>query len=167
VSNRSLHLLFLLLLATGAAFVLATSGALPASIATHFGAAGRPDAYMTRAGYQLYMLLMSVGFPVLLVGAIGWLPRRFPRRVNLPHRDYWMAPERREQTLALLARRALWLGCAVVVFVCAMHWLLLRANQSTPPQLPVAPFLVLLAGFLGFIAIWGIALHRAFRKDTA
>lgn len=166
MSDRSLRVLFLLLLGAGAGFVLATSAELPESVATHFGTAGRPDAHMTRDGYRLYMLLMAVGFPLLLVGAIGWLPRRFPRYTNLPRRDYWMAPERREQALALLARHALWLGCAVVVFVSAMHWLLLRANENTPPQLPVGPFLLLLAGFLGVAALWGIALYRAFQKDA-
>lgn len=167
MSDRSLRLLFALLLAAGALFVFVTAGALSERVATNFGPAGYANASMTRAGYRVYMLLMSVGFPVLLVGAIGWLPRLFPRHTNIPHREYWMAPVRQPQAFAILERHALWLGCAVVVFACAMHWLLLDANARTPPRLPLLPFLATLALFLGCVTAWGIALHRAFRRPDA
>jgi hypothetical protein len=167
VSNHSLRLLFALLLAAGALFVFVTAGALPERVATNFGPGGYADASMTRAGYRVYMLLMSAGFPVLLVGAIGWLPRLFPRHTNVPHRDYWMAPARQQQAFAILERHALWLGCAVVVFACAMHWLLLDANARTPPRLPLLPFLAALALILGCVAAWGFALHRALRRPDA
>jgi hypothetical protein len=166
LEDRLPRVLFLSLLAGAAAFVLATSGALPERVASHFGAAGQPNAYMTQAGYRLYMLVMTVGFPALMVVAIAWLPRRFPHLTNIPRRDYWMAPERRELALALLARRALWLGCALVLFACAIHWLLLRAHEVTPPRLPTVPFLLLLAAFLAFICAWALALYRAFHREA-
>jgi hypothetical protein len=167
VEDRLPQVLFVSLLGGAAAFVLATSGALPERVATHFGAAGQPNAYMTQAGYRLYMLVMTLGFPALMVVAISWLPRRFPHLTNIPRRDYWMAPERREQALALLARRALWLGCALVLFACAVHWLLLRAHAATPPRLPTVPFLVLLAVFLAFVGAWALALYRAFKGQAS
>ena len=166
MEDRLPRVLFLALLAGAAVFILATSDALPEQVATHFGATGRPNATMTQSGYRLYMLLMTVGFPVLMVAAMSWLPRRFPNLTNIPRRDYWMAPERRERALALLARRALWLGCGLVLFACTIHWLLMRAHQVTPPRLPTAPFLAVLAVFLAFIGIWALTLYRTFQRDA-
>lgn len=86
-------LLFGIVLAD-AAFIAATSGALPQRVATHFGAGGAANGWMPRNGCTWTMLVVRTVLPLLLFGALRQLPMCAERYVNLPHRDYWLAPGR-------------------------------------------------------------------------
>jgi len=74
-------------------------GLLPDVLPAHFDATGNVDGEMNKnlfygmfAGLHLMLL---VGFPVL-----ASLLRRMPNSViNVPNKEYWLAPERREQSL--------------------------------------------------------------------
>jgi uncharacterized membrane protein len=54
MSNRLLAIVFVVLMAAVAAFVIATSGSLPERVASHFDGAGNPNGYMTRDGYRTF-----------------------------------------------------------------------------------------------------------------
>src|SRR5262245_3767721 len=122
---------------------------------------------MTRAGYVRFMLVFVVVLPSLLVAAIGLLPRLLPQWVNIPNRAYWLAPERRDDSLAFLLAHACWFGVLMVLFLAAIHYLLLQANAASPPRLPTAPFVALLAGFVAGLAVWMVMLYRRFRSYPA
>ena len=83
----------------GAAVVASTSGALPPRVASHFGAGGAANGWMTRENYTWFMMLLTALLPLALLLALAWLPARFERWVNLPHREYWMASPQRAATL--------------------------------------------------------------------
>jgi len=153
-------------LAVVAAFVAITASLLPATIATHFDGRGVPNGYMSRDDYRLFMLILTVALPLLVVGTITWLPRRLPRWTNIPHREYWLAPERREATFAFLAAHAVWLGCLMAFFSGGVHALVMFANAESPPRLANGPFFVLLGAFVVAIAAWIIVLVWRFRKTT-
>jgi hypothetical protein len=150
-----------------ATYILASAGDLPPQVATHFGARGMPDAWMSRYGYTVYMLAFGVAFPLFIAAAIGALPRVFPDRVSLPYRDYWLAPERRGATLAYLAAHACWLGCGTSLMAAAFHWLLLRASRLAPPRLEIDLFLAILVASLVLLAVWILALVLRFRRPRA
>ena len=145
------------------AYVVATAPGLPERVATHFGGSGAADGWMTRAGYVRFILLFVVVLPSLLVAAIGLLPRLFPQWVNLPNRAYWLAPERREDSLDFLLAHACWFGVLIVLFMAAIHYLLLQANAASPPRLPTVPFVALLGAFVAGLAVWMVMLYRRFR----
>ena len=109
------------------------------------------------------MLFFTVGFPLLIVLVIAGLPRLMPRYTNLPNREYWLAPERRVQALDLLTIHALWFGMLLVLFMCAVHWLVVQANTQRPPHLANGPFLASLGLFLAALVVWIITLTRQFR----
>jgi uncharacterized membrane protein len=155
---------FVALLALGTALLLATVGDLPDRVPTHFGAGGIPNAWMTRSGYTVFMLAFTLGLPVLVAAAIGLLPRLAPRLVNLPHRDHWLAPERRDESLAFLGRQGCRLGGLMVLLAAGVHWLILRASRLSPPRLEEGLLVAMLAVFLVALAVWIIAMFRRFPR---
>ena len=82
-----------------------TASRLPLRVASHFDGAGTPDGWMLRGPYLWTMAGVSVGLNAFLVG-IFYSVRYFPTSTfNLPHRDYWLAAERRGETFAFLFAR--------------------------------------------------------------
>ena len=160
--RTSLTLIFVALLFAGAAFVVSTTAALPERVASHFGTGGHADGYMTRDGYRWFMLFFTAGFPPLIVLAIAGLPRLIPQYTNIPNREYWLAPERRAQAFDFLTTHALWFGILLVLFMCAVHWLVVQANAQHPPRLANGPFLMSLGLFLAALAVWIVTLTRQF-----
>ena len=158
--------LFVLLLVISATVIIATTSQLPAQVASHFGAGGAANGAMTRSGYLLFMLAFAVGVPLLVVLSMAVLPRLFGNAINIPNRDYWLAPARREATLRYITAHACWLGSLLTVFIGAIHLLLLEANATHPPHLPGAPFWTVLALFLVAMAFWSITLMLRFRNRS-
>ena len=155
---------FVALLVGATWFVLSTTASLPEYVASNFRGDGLANAFMHRDTYRWFMLAFAVGLPVVLVVLIAYLPRRFPGATNIPNRDFWFAPERREETLAYLTQCALQLGCLLTVFACGVHWLVIQANALKPPRLANGPFLTMLVVFLAILGIGIVALLRRFRK---
>ncbi len=58
---------------------------------------------------------------------------------------------------------ALWFGCMLVLFLCAVHWLVLKANMQQPPRLAHTPLLILLGSFLLLMVGWTVLFLRRFR----
>jgi hypothetical protein len=97
-------------------FMLATAGVLPDTVASHFNSSGAPNRFMSDQSYLLLMLALVVLVP-LSVGWLGrWVQQIPDELINLPHKDYWLAPERRAQTLSYLANWLQWSACVLVLF---------------------------------------------------
>ena len=90
----------LLLTAVVAIYQLATwFGPLPGIVPSHFDAQGNADDEMGKGLFVgLFVMLHAVflvGFPLL-----GVLIKKLPASmINIPNREYWLAPERRESTV--------------------------------------------------------------------
>ncbi|MDH4182220.1 MAG: hypothetical protein OEV46_09420 [Betaproteobacteria bacterium] len=148
----------------GLAFVAATSGALPPRVATHFGHGGAANGWMTREGYTWFALGFSLLLPLAVMVSIGFLPARFPKFVNLPHRDHWLAPPRREATLAWLRGFGAAMGLASALFAIGVHALILDANSRAPARLDETAFFAVLAAFVLALVGGTIALYAKFRR---
>jgi hypothetical protein len=154
----------LVTLTLAVAFIGLSSGSLPPVVASHFTAGGAADGFMPRDGYLSLMLGMTVGVP-LLVTALSWTVRLFPvRLINLPDREYWLAPERAAQTVSYLANRGAILGTLVAAFMGFVHWLVLLANQRQPPHFPESLFLPGSLLFLALLAVWIGTVFAHFRR---
>jgi uncharacterized membrane protein len=156
--------LFLLvaLIAVSAAFIAVTAGQLPGLVASHFDAGSGVNGWLTRSQYLFWMLVLAILLPLAIVGFIA-LVGTAPRLINLPHRTYWLAEARREQTLATLLSFACAQGCVLTVFAAALHYVILQANTTAPPHLPGALFVAVLVGLLAAMVAWTIALYVRFR----
>lgn len=158
---------FLALYAGLVTFWILSSGALPERVATHFGFNGEADGWMSRRAY----LAFECGFPALLAGlfiGLSALVRVLPAWcVNLPRKDYWLAPERRALTGRLLRDRLGWLLCLLTLFFAGLHVLTLLANRATPPQLPMGGLLLLVIAFFLGLLIWTALLLMRFAETDA
>jgi uncharacterized membrane protein len=156
--------LFFVLVTAVTATILATSNTLPERVASHFATGGAANGWMSRQTYVLIVLAMATLLPLFIVAMMARLPRMNPRRIRLPHRDYWLAPERRDTTFGTLAGFAWALACAITLFIGGMHWTILDANATTPPRLAEPTADLLAFGFGTVVAAWAIALYLRFRR---
>ena len=155
---------FLGLVAFAALFVWFSSRGLPNVVASHFGASGQANGFMPREVYVWFMLAIVVLVPLVL----AVLPMRMfsnsKARINLPNRDYWMAPERRAETIEILSRQAVRFSTMLMAFLCYVHWLVIQANQTVPPTLSSQWFVSGLVVFLVGTLFWVVTLIGRFRN---
>lgn len=154
-----------LLLAFGVAIaiVLATSAPLPATVATHFADGGRPNAFMTRLGYQVFYCALMTFMVVVTYACFTWLPRRFPHLVNLPNRDYWLSPRQRDGTLATLRAFGVAMAVLIVTMLVAIHLLVVDAHALTPPTLNEPAMFAILGTFVALLVGLALAMYLRFR----
>jgi hypothetical protein len=128
------------------------------------GCSGAANGFMPRGVYVGVMLGVTLVVP-LLIALSGHLIRVLPvDLINLPNRKYWLAPERRAATLASLAKMSVYFASALVVFLCFVHWLVVRAHDSQIPRLEPVPLFIGLALFLFATVAWLVVLVRRFGR---
>lgn len=96
------------LIAGAAASVWLTSLSLPLFVASHFDGAGTANGFMPRNVYVELMLVLVVGVPLLLALVSNAATGTSQERLDLPNREYWVHPERRDQTIACLREHGCW-----------------------------------------------------------
>ena len=155
---------FLFAVACAAGFVLASGLALPDLVAAHFVAGGSANGFMPRTTYILIMSCVVIALPVVMVFLTWGSLERPGARINLPNRDYWLAPERRSRTIAWIRAGVLQFSGMLIAFLCYAHWLVVRANRTHPAHLDETWFLVGLLAFLAAGLLWAMGFVRRFRR---
>jgi hypothetical protein len=157
---------FLLLAAAAVAFIWIAGRELPPLVGAHFGTGGIATGFVPRQRYLIVATIGCVLLPLIIVFPISIALRNPQAVINLPNRDYWLAPERRPATVDFIRRQMMRFGTAMLVFVCYVHWLVIQANERSPPRLAGSAFVSAVAIFIGFVIVW-IALHYTrFRRQT-
>lgn len=162
-SISPLWILFLLWNLFGA-LIAVTYDQWPDNVATHFDLGGNPNGWMSRNVNLVAFVVLGLTPPLFIYGIFclaGIFPTRF---VNLPRREYWLAPERRDATMRELRRQSLWLGCLMVLFAAGLYVITFEANQQNPAKLSSNYVLLHLGGFFLGMAVWVIFLLRRFWK---
>jgi uncharacterized membrane protein len=154
---------FIALLLFAILFVTGTASNLPPTVASHFDAAGQPNAFMSRDSYIRFVLCLCVGLPIVIVAVLMLVYSR-ARELKLPNREYWMAPQRIDRTRSFLVAHGVWLGSLLVVLSCFVHWLELGANRQQPPHLSNQLFATCMIAFLIAMGAWIAVLMFAFRR---
>jgi uncharacterized membrane protein len=151
-------------LIAAAGFVWFTSGELPPVMASHFGLGGEANGFSGRGTYTVVMLIMVVAVP-LTVASTASLVRGLPNElINLPNREYWLAPERRAATLESLSTWSTAFALAVALFLCYVHWLVVRSNAAQPARLSEIPVFVGMGAFGVVTLLWIFLLFRRFGR---
>lgn len=124
----------------------------PGLVASHFNTASQADGWMPRTHLVQIEILLSLGvtagFAVLALVVAG-VPDAW---INLPHRAYWFAAARREETRRCLSGMVLASGCGTLAFLLFLHQRVHQANLDGTHELTpsfgvvLAVALVLIAG---------------------
>jgi uncharacterized membrane protein len=134
------------------------ANAMPGVMATHFGASGSANGWQTKTQFFVVEIVM-LGVCLLIGFGIPFIISKAPPSlVNLPNKEFWLAPVRRDHTLAVLRMQMAWFACALLTFLIVVNQLVFNANQSVPRHLNGSQFTMALLAFLGFTAIWTLRL---------
>lgn len=150
------------LIAAAAVFVGWTGRQLPDLVASHFNGEGVANGHMPRGPYLAVMLLITALVPLLMVVLPTLALRAADARINIPNRSYWLAPERRAETTRFLSRQMAAFAALVIVFLCYVQWLVVRANALTPAAMSSGAFAVGLVLFLGCTLAWTLRVIARF-----
>jgi len=108
-------------------------------VASHFDFMGRPDGWMTRSQFLLCAVLVEIGFPLFFV-AVGFGIRFLPVNQftfkNIPNREHWLAPQRRDEMFDCIFHNYLWMACFAAFLMLAIQCLVVYANHQTPQHFP-------------------------------
>jgi serine/threonine-protein kinase len=139
---------------------------LPERVATHFDGHGRPNGWMSRDAHLRSMIVFGLAFP-LFVPVIVYASRFLPDQLyNLPHREHWLAPAQRTETMAYLFRHSLWFSPMALCFVIGIHFSIIHANRLAHAHLSTLLAVALAGCFLAGTAIWGVSLMRYFNHPA-
>ena len=154
-----------------AGFLLLSLGALyfyylplmPEVISDHFGGQGRPNGWHDQARHAVfYWGIIAVA---LFVGfLVPRLVRSIPAElVNLPHKEYWLTPTRRDEAFDALRDHMNWLGVAMLAMMLVIHREVFLANLRPDHRINNDVIWMTLAGFAIFMVSWLISIFRRFR----
>ncbi|MDX1933145.1 MAG: DUF1648 domain-containing protein [Capsulimonadales bacterium] len=136
---------------------------LPDTLASHFGPNGTADGWMGKAAFMTFYLTLLLVVAAVLAG-VGLLMTKLPvDMINLPNREYWLAPERRARTQGILQERMTWFGAATLIFLIAMMQLTFLANLGAEPRLDNRAMIATI-GYLVFTMFRTIGLIASFSR---
>jgi len=154
---------FFALVALGAVQLFYYEPRIPKILGSHFAWGGFVTGWQTKAAFFSTDLAMIVLATVVAFGIPRIIAAVPVSRINLPHKEYWLAPERRENTLAYIRVWSAWLGCCLLAFLLFVMELAFRANLHTPPQFNNAAFVPALLAFVALdtMLVLRLILHFA------
>jgi uncharacterized membrane protein len=163
MTNRTFSLIvFLVLCAVLVCHALYYYPQLPGRVASHFGGAGKPNDWSTK-GLLVGVYLVTVGITAATLLAIAYATPKLPDSlISLPNKDYWLSPERREETFAALASLLFWFGSATNILLFDMFHQTFRVNLGRTDRLE-HPMLAM-GIYLAFTAVWSVALILRFAR---
>jgi uncharacterized membrane protein len=138
-----------------------TARQLPERVASHFGAAGEPNGWMSSSTYLQFIGIFGTVVPLFIVVIFRLLPVNL---INVPNRDFWFAPERSAQSRDYLFRQPFWFADLMIGFFTGIHLAVVQANGQSPAQLSLPTFLGVVGIFLVGILLWTANLFRRFSR---
>jgi uncharacterized membrane protein len=167
-NTRLPNSIFFALVALGAVQVSFYAPRIPEILGSHFSRGGFVNGWQTKAAFfatELAMIILATVVSFGIPQIIAALPVSL---INLPHKDFWLSPERREETLAYIRVWSAWFGCGLLAFLLFAMELVFRANLHTPPQLNNAAFVPALLVFVAFdtMLVLRLILHFSKTQDN-
>ncbi|MFN7114188.1 MAG: hypothetical protein ACK4PK_07480 [Alphaproteobacteria bacterium] len=139
---------------------------LSGRMAVRFDLDGRPIGWMSKDGFTVYYLCL-LAFVVGSFVAVGLLAGRIPPRLlGIPHRDYWLAPERRAESLRYLKEFHLWTGAFAGLFIVGMMEMVFKINLDDIPRLDNRLFYSATGAFCFTVLVAVLIICWRFKKPA-
>ena len=101
----------------------------------------------------------AVGFGIPRI--ISLMP---PELINLPKKQYWLAPEHLAETHAFLNSYFAWFGCAVFLIMILTFDYAIQSNLHPDNRPDISRMWCILAGFVLFTLVWTIRMLLRFGR---
>ena len=135
---------------------------LPENVASHFNAQGEADGYMSKSTHMVMMGALLIGTPAFMF-LIAWGLRFMPNDlINMPHKEYWLADERRLESLAVVATGLYSISIATQLLLLYINQLVTWENLGQGGMSGPYPW-VALGVYLGYTIGFCIWLSRRFQ----
>lgn len=164
--DRTPVTVMLLLAVVAAAQLLYYYPKLPATIAVHFGTSGQANGWSGKASF--FTIYAAIEAAIALAGiALAFLGERIPTSfLNMPNRDYWLAPERREESLGFFWTQTIWIEAITLAFLVAIAELVFRANIGDGEPRLSNDFTVIIVVFVAAVVWQSIRILRRFSRPA-
>ena len=160
---NALRRLFYGLITLAAVQVIYYYPQMPEVVASHFDGRGVPNGWSSRnVFFAIYLFMLA-----LLVGIFIFIPRWSERRIGfslkIPNRDYWLAPERLQQTRTFFQRQMTIMGVVHLLLAIVTVQLAILANLGQDDRLHSSIGWALGLYFF-FIMAWLVHFWKHFSK---
>ena len=163
--RTSAIIVFLLLCVACVAHALYYYPRLPAQIAHHFDTSGQPDVWGSKIQFLIIYLATIAVIAATFLGfglALSKIPNSL---ISLPNKEYWLTPERRQQTLGYLLPRFFWLGSLALLLILDIfhQTVLLHLGKATK----LSHFGLSIGIYLVITFAWCITIYKKFSKKQS
>jgi uncharacterized membrane protein len=135
---------------------------LPDQVASHFGPGGAANGWMSSGLFIKLNLGVVVFLTIALFSASSKMRRIDAAELKLPNKDYWTAPERRQETVEFLSGYFLWFGTATLLLMLDVFHQVFRYNLFLSRELE-HPGLSL-GVYVAFALAWIAGFQLRFRR---
>lgn len=126
---------------------------LPETVATHFNASGNADSFSSKLSTGLMEIALLLFITFLFWGLAKFIPKIPNDLINLPNKEFWLAPERKERTLKTISAVIVWFGIATNIFLILTFQSVIQANLSGNYKLTFPFFIMLITYLIAIIAL--------------
>ena len=141
----------------------------PAQMASHFDIQGEPDRFSTKVqffGFEIETMLVVVGMGVVtqilvLITPVEWI------NMKMPNREYWLAPEHRDEIMDRMSSFVAILFGIVALGVQAGFELAVSANLHQPIHFDAQAMLMVIAGLFVATPLMLVWLTISFRVPSS
>jgi uncharacterized membrane protein len=134
---------------------------LPEKVASHFNHLGEADGWMSKMEFTVFQVIL-LGFILATTSLIPAFFNKLPDSlINIPNKSYWLASERRKESILKLAGVTDNLRAALLLLFLSINYFTFQAN-ITGGNLSNGTWLVL-SVFLIYTIYWTIGLRKTFR----
>ena len=124
---------------------------LPERMAIHFNVSGQADNFSSKFSASIFQIGLTL-FIVVLFKIIGiLLTKASDGLINLPNKEYWLAPERRAATIDYMENMVYRMGGITNIFLLLVFQLVINTNLEGDYSLGVTFWIVLAVYMFGII----------------
>jgi uncharacterized membrane protein len=120
---------------------------LPNRVACHFAADGTPNGWQPKQDFFLipgFAIALCIFVSFVLPRILAFLP---PAMINLPNKYFWLAPERRAETIEVMNAHLAWFGCGFLFVILYAISQAINANLPARGQFNGAGMIFVIAAF--------------------